>query len=422
MEYADIGQKKYEEFVKNRLLSDSQMSVWDPMKKLSLKTFTNLHKKKKTMAQNKVVKLKEERQFFASFLVLQKYRPELAPKLSVVIGEYELSYYPRTFFSSDGELLTPNNKSTFLSSIEDLMKANTSEVPDNVVGLKGRKKVIIIDAMGVVQGLKRQEGTNHIKDVIHLFLKRIKDMTKEYDEARVIFDRYLEKSLKNVTRRKRATATESYHIHPEMKLGMKIKDLLSSSETKRQLSILLANTLLDKFDVIQKPTMIVAFEDVIKQKNGFELKHNHEEADTLIPNQVLAASVGTTFPDVHVWSPDTDVFLLLLDILSNGSLHGISITMHTGNIKHRRLINMNGCLMSVGKKKCKGLVALHNFTGADWGGKFAGKTKETWIKAYLDLDENDPVVHAFGEFGKQSSTHDDDSILFKQLERFVCKV
>ena len=75
MEYADIGQKKYEEFVKNRLLSDSQMSVWDPMKKLSLKTFTNLHKKKKTMAQNKVVKLKEERQFFASFLVLQNIVP-----------------------------------------------------------------------------------------------------------------------------------------------------------------------------------------------------------------------------------------------------------------------------------------------------------------------------------------------------------
>ena len=37
----------------------------------------------------------------------------------------------------------------------------------------------------------------------------------------------------------------------------------------------------------------------------------------------------------------------------------------------------------MGKEKSKGLIGLHNFSGADWGGKFAGISKKTWIKSYL---------------------------------------
>ena len=35
----------------------------------------------------------------------------------------------------------------------------------------------------------------------------------------------------------------------------------------------------------------------------------------------------------------------------------------------------------IGTLKPKGLIGFHNFSGADWGGKFVGISKETWMKA-----------------------------------------
>ena len=54
---------------------------------------------------------------------------------------------------------------------------------------------------------------------------------------------------------------------------------------------------------------------------------------------------------------------------------------------------------SIGISKSQGLVGFHNFTGADWGGRFVGISKKTWIEAHLKLEENDPVVSCFRQLG-----------------------
>ena len=46
------------------------------------------------------------------------------------------------------------------------------------------------------------------------------------------------------------------------------------------------------------------------QGHDFEDTHMHEEADTMIPNQVLASVADNPSRDVYVWSPDTDVAIL----------------------------------------------------------------------------------------------------------------
>ena len=40
--FAEKGQKRFEDFINDRLLSTPIVWVWDPMKKLKLKTFSNL--------------------------------------------------------------------------------------------------------------------------------------------------------------------------------------------------------------------------------------------------------------------------------------------------------------------------------------------------------------------------------------------
>ena len=122
-------------------------------------------------------------------------------------------------------------------------------------------------------------------------------MATGYNEARVAFDNYLDMSLKNKTRQKRAVSSTEFAIHPDMRLTMSLKDLLSSTRSKRSLTEMFAE----------------AFAD-------FEQDHSHEEADTLLPHQVLASVDESKRQEICVWSPDTDVLTRLLDLVSHGRL------------------------------------------------------------------------------------------------------
>ena len=94
LHFADKGQKRFQDFINDRLLSTSTVSVWDPMKKLKLKTFSNLAVKIKVRTGDKVIKLREEKELFGRFLIIQGSRPELVPKLEDAIGEFEMSVVP----------------------------------------------------------------------------------------------------------------------------------------------------------------------------------------------------------------------------------------------------------------------------------------------------------------------------------------
>ena len=102
-------------------------------------------------------------------------------------------------------------------------------------------RVLIIDAMAVVQCIKK---TPIMTSILHLktaFNARIERMVIGYMEVRVFFDRYVEVSLKEKTRKKRATsvaAATAGHVVPD---GMSIntislKQMLSCTFTKYSLT------------------------------------------------------------------------------------------------------------------------------------------------------------------------------------------
>ena len=95
-----------------------------------------------------------------------------------------------------------------------------------------------------------------------------------------------------------------------MKLTMSLKDLLSSSTTKSGITAMFAEALLQHFSPSNNFKIIVAYDKKIKTSN-FEENHTHEEADTLMPYQVLASIEENDWRVVCVWSPDTDVLTIL---------------------------------------------------------------------------------------------------------------
>ena len=98
--------------------------------------------------------------------------------------------------------------------------------------------------MAVLQTMKKSSTTKKLSDLEEAFIKRIEKMMIGYREGHVVFDRYVEQSLKNKTRQKIATTCKFHH---NMKLTMTIKELLSSSSTKRSLTTMFANALLKHF-------------------------------------------------------------------------------------------------------------------------------------------------------------------------------
>ena len=114
------------------------------------------------------------------------------------------------------------------------------------------------------------------------------------------------------------TSTE-YEVYPEMKLSMSLKELLSSSKTKNSLTALLADNLLAHFHNSATCSVIVAYDTKFKGRD-FEEVHTHEKADTLMPNQVLASKGEHSCREICVSSPDTDVFILLIDLVSRSLL------------------------------------------------------------------------------------------------------
>ena len=75
------GQARYEEFVTHRQIDSSPASLWDRVEKLKLKTYSTWMMKATIVVGDKVVKLREDRQLLARFLVIQQLRSQLVDTL-----------------------------------------------------------------------------------------------------------------------------------------------------------------------------------------------------------------------------------------------------------------------------------------------------------------------------------------------------
>ena len=192
-------------------------------------------------------------------------------------------------------------------------------------------------------------------------------MLINYKVGHVVFDRYMEKSLKNKTRQKRSKTETSFLVHKETKLTMILKELLSSSDTKKNLTAMLAEELLKIYSNQDDLTLYVIYDNKIKGKHNVE-EHNHEEADTLIVHQVLTSVSQGGLYHIDVWSPDTDVLILLLDLVANKHIQRPNqLNFITGKGVTYKKIDVVEHVQVIGASKYQGLIGLHNFSGADWG-------------------------------------------------------
>ena len=132
----------------------------------------------------------------------------------------------------------------------------------------------------------------------------------------MVFDRYdVTGSPKTFTRQKRqgGQVPVTYHITDTTNIAkVQMKQLLSHTTTKLELTSYLAERLLERAHQEEKPFVVAwGTQYMVTSRNISHLHSNHEEADTeLVLRALDAAASGAT--RIHVHSPDTDVLVLLL--------------------------------------------------------------------------------------------------------------
>ena len=303
--------------------SPTKVKFNDSKKKAQLKTFFNLGKEMKVRrgTADEAI-LRADRALFAQMIVTADTR-ELS--MGTVLS-HPLGLLPWSLATDDGSL-RKNKKSTLA---KDLQK----DVP--AAELIPPSSACIIDRVALVQRIKGDGNTfAEIADGLMAMVLREGASSKQID---VVFDVYIEKSIKNTERERRGcqAGNEYRNLQPDHRVQQKRK-FLSNPQNKKQLIGFISEewkkekcrrrlnwiTLL----VTSEETCTEICEDGVRPRE--DLKLTQEEADTrLLLHALHAARNG--YRSVVISSEDTDVFILCLAFKSFIPATHLRQMWHTG--------------------------------------------------------------------------------------------
>ena len=380
----------------------------------------------KIKLKDKIIQLKEEKNLMTRFIIASRMREEI--DLPALLGKYEFSVVPRSMCSSDGRLLHCTDKSNVINAVENLMKSRQPQEQDrsgsdeesSLDESTETRKVIILDGMAIVQKLKKTKDTKTCRDLGEVFIKRVKLESRQYDEVYLIFDQYIEGSLKERTRHKRTGGKGiQYKVTDNTCIdNIPLKKFLSHIETKQELTVYLARLLVNYFE--ENNTNYVVVYDTVCETNidGFEealKEHSQEEAATLMVLYALEIADRDPFSKVCVVSPDTDVFLLFISMYPRLCK---DIIFKTGSGDNLREIDIDAAYEALDPKHSSAILGFHAFTGCDQTGKFYGKTKAFCWKTLIE--SSDEELAALQKLGESEELPTEDMIL--GLEAFTMRL
>ena len=96
------GKRLYDEFIRERLQTDSAVGLFAPLKKVKLKTSSSCNTKKIIKIKEKNVELGQNCNLFAKCSILAQKRDI---DMEQIVGHRELFTVPRSLMKSDGRLL-----------------------------------------------------------------------------------------------------------------------------------------------------------------------------------------------------------------------------------------------------------------------------------------------------------------------------
>ena len=297
---------------------------------------------------------------------------------------FENAAVPRSLFTEEG-VMYQSAKCIFMQKLEELL-------PDHLQNLQAVTGIdaMIYDGHAEIRALS-VDGLQTFEETAARFLDRLK---KECKQVHIVFDKYLENSIKTGTREKRgqlSSVAPAYHIQPKGEIPTNWSDVLLCGANKMNLADLYADYASCHIDPSVESIFVSGgSSNIIKEvdRNGASTicEEDHEEADTrLVLHAKLAATKGAK--RIVIKSPDTDVLMLLLH--HRRKIHAREIYLCTGRIgansDMRRYIPVHHLYRLIPRDVRAILLEVYCLTGCDTTSSFYfhGKTK-----AFTIMNEN----------------------------------
>ena len=369
------GEEALTAFIADRLSDEAKVSIYDPIKKLKLQTFSSLRRSIKVKCKDKTIQIKATRNLFGQIaIIMQKRDLDLKE-----VFKYPLGPFPWALAGVMGDL-KKTNKATLLNEFEKLTEPLDS-LPDDYAS--------IFDGMAIVQKARATGLT--FGELAHQTFQSILSSSRGAKRIDVVFDVYVENSIKNGERLRRSTGNLTFRQLIPSYPVKQYNQFLSSPPNKCQL----IRFLLDQWkqeehiSTVETGTFYVTCDEKCFQlsKGGVsevpELEST-QEADTRMMLHVVHAT-NQLIHNIVIHTPDTDVVVIALSVSETVSS---SLYIKTGTKNRTRIINLNDVKSSLATRHIAGrtdvdlkefldaLLGLHAFTGCDIAvSAFAGHGK-----------------------------------------------
>ena len=161
-------------------------SLFEPMKRSNLELANSLSKAKILKVDQQLLEVKSHRVFFGRCALVAESNRNF--DMTDVIGNHELDTVPRNLLTSDGVLHEGHtNKHQLVEHLTDNYTIHVAEPKQDIrltPQFNGRK-IIIVDAMIIVQGVANKKGQkrfNTCKEFADKFMSKVKQFITGYDK------------------------------------------------------------------------------------------------------------------------------------------------------------------------------------------------------------------------------------------------
>jgi len=173
--------------------------------------------------------------------------------------------------------------------------------------------------MALVNSVSKTDQMKTCDDFAQAFIERMSTISANYDEVTVVFDKYIDSSLKNGMRQKRTKGKSTYYRVTDSTIiqNITLKNFLPNIKTKAELTEYLAMKCLgySKSPVSKMKKFLVTSGRETKGNTSIPdvlLTHSQEELDTLL---ILHALTVDKDAELVIGSPDSDVLILLIEMI-----------------------------------------------------------------------------------------------------------
>ncbi len=263
-------------------------------------------------------------------------------------------------------------------------------------------EVTVLGGAALINGLKPDANMTFESYASKIVIPRLKKLLTNARRVDVVFDVYLEKSLKNSARVHRGQGSRR-RVKSNAQVPTDWKSFLRHSDNKTELFSFLAHFIHENLKPEGKTIVVTTGENVLcwpPRDTSLIDPCNHEEADTRMFLHVKDAHQGQGMNHAIIHTVDTDV--VVLGVAAVARLKDLQLTIAFGTRQYFRYINVNKIAVLLGEEKARILPMFHSFTGCDTVSFFAGKGKrsamKTWdivpsvTRSFLSVMQNPSVV------------------------------